>query len=87
MPNFAKIAQPRIELTRKNTKFVWTSYCQEAFQGLKVCVTNYPTMGCPSPSDVFNLDMHASFQAQGSVLSQVQDEKERVIAYVSKSLS
>ena len=44
---FATIASPLHDLLRKNSKFVWTDTCQEAFSTLKerltrACVLAYP---------------------------------------------
>ena len=35
LPNYAKVAEPLIDLTRKNVRFHWTDRHQEAFDELK----------------------------------------------------
>ena len=35
VPNFARIAQPLTNLTKKDVRFIWTEEPQKAFEGLK----------------------------------------------------
>ena len=53
---------------------------------MKSLLTEAPILAYPNPTDPFILDTDASDQAVGGVLSQIQDGKERVIAYASHSL-
>ena len=48
---------------------------------------NAEVLGYPDPNLPFILDTDASADGVGGILSQVQNEKERVISYYSKSLS
>lgn len=48
--DFASIAKPLHELTKKYTRFNWTSECQEAFQQLKSRLTSAPVLGYPLDS-------------------------------------
>ena len=90
--DFAKICRPLHNLTRKNTKFKWTSECEDAFETLKQCLISAPIMAYPRDEGKYILDTDASAYAIGGVLSQVQiDEKtgreeEKVIAYASRVL-
>ena len=84
---FSAIAQPLYRLTQKDQKFVWDIDCQEAFDTLKAAMTSTPVLAYPRSDGPFILDTDASNYAVGAVLSQVQDGKEHVILFFSKSLS
>ena len=81
---FAKIAKPLHELSENGRKFVWTVDCEKAFQKMKEVLTNAPILAFPTENDQFILDTDASLSAQGGVLSQRIDGKEKVIGYFSK---
>ena len=49
-------------------------------------LTKAPILGFPREDRLWYLDTYASDVETGAVLTQVQDEEERVIAYVSKLL-
>ena len=87
--SFAQVASPLTTLTQKNKPFVWTPHCQESFETLKSLLTESPILAYPTQGegDKFILDTDASNFGIGGVLSQIQDGKERVIAYASKTLS
>lgn len=87
MKKFAEIAKPLHDLYKKTKKFTWTSECQNAFDTLKTALTTSPILGFPLPGLPFTLDTDASDRAVGAVLSQNQDGKERVIAYMSKTMN
>jgi hypothetical protein len=84
---FANIAASLHELMKKNTAFVWSEPQQKAFDQLKVSLTTAPILGIPRDEGTFFLDTDASDQGLGAVLSQTQDNAERVIAYASRALS
>ena len=83
---FTELAAPLYELASKGTEFEWTDRRHEAFGQLKNALTSAPILGFPREDGLWYLDTDASDVGTGAVLSQVQDEEERVIAYVSKSL-
>lgn len=85
--NFSHIAAPMTKLTRKNVKFIWDASCQNAFELLKEKLCTSPILAYPKPGLKYLLDTDASDLGIGAVLSQVQDGKERVIAYASKRLT
>ena len=58
-----------------------------AFDSLKRALTTAPVLAFPTMDGEFILDTDASHDAIGSVLSQIQNGKEKVIAYASKKLS
>ena len=85
--NFSDVAYPLTRLTQKNKKFEWTDECDVAFNTLKHLLTTAPVLSYPSSNDPFILDTDASAYGVGAVLSQIQNGKEVVIAYGSKTLS
>ena len=87
VPNFASIAEPLHALTRKNTRFSWTSDCQVAFESLKKKLTESPVLSLPRDEGKFILDTDASDCSIGAVLSQEQDGEEKVLAYASRLYS
>lgn len=85
--NFSKIAKPLFDLTKKDKKFIWSEDCENSFQELKTRLMSAPILAFPQvDGSNFILDTDASAYAIGAVLSQVQDGKERVIAYGSRCL-
>jgi len=85
--SFAAAAAPLHALFAKNQRFVWTTECGEAFEKLKEALVTSPVLAMPNDHDSFILDTNACDVSVGAVLSQVQDEMERVIAYASRSPS
>ena len=68
-------------------KFVWDESCQIAFEVLKDKLCSAPILAYPKQDLKYVLDTDASDVGIGAVLSQVQEGKERVIAYASKKLN
>ena len=85
--SYSHIAKPLSRLTEKNQKFEWTTECSEAFERLKHMLITAPILAHPDFSKPFILDTDASNQAIGAVLSQKFGDKERVIAYASRTLT
>jgi len=65
----------------------WTPTEQRVFECLKGRLTEAPILAYPDPDLEYILDMDASDQNVGAVLLQVQEGREVVVAYYSKSLS
>ena len=61
--------------------------CHRDVEDLKQVMTSPPVLGFPNAKDLFVLDTDASYFAIGAELSQVQQGKERVISYASKTLN
>lgn len=93
--NFAQLVAPLEKMCtviwnkkkRKETKIEWSLECQESFEKLKKALTNAPVLAYPTTKGQFILDTDASHNCMGSVLSQIQDGQEKVIAYASKKFS
>ncbi|KAJ1526582.1 hypothetical protein ONE63_008168 [Megalurothrips usitatus] len=85
--NFATISEPLYRLTRKSQPFEWTS-AAETFNQLRQALTSPPVLAHPDPEgEPFILDCDASNFGIGAVLSQVQQGRERVISFYSRTLS
>ena len=84
---YARIAAPLNAMMKKNRQFSWTPECQSAFQELKEALASPPLLTLPNDDDVFILDTDACEYSIGSVLSQVQNGQEKVVAYAGRSLS
>ena len=84
--NFSYIASPLTNLTKKKVKFIWDESCQSANEMLKEKLCSAPILAFPKPGSKYILDTDASDTGIGCVLSQVQEGKEKVIAYASKKL-
>ena len=79
--------EPVAESQLNRQTFLWTGKHQEAFDLLKACLTSVPVLGYPDFNHPFELEMDASLQGLGAVLSQ-RDETgtSHVIAFASRSL-
>ena len=85
--DFAKIAKPLVDLTKKGVEFLWTDACQQSFVKFKEILTGPEIMAFPIPGKEFTLDVDASNFAIGGIISQIQEGKEKVIAYASRTLN
>ena len=74
-------------MTEKGEKFSWTQECDNAFNRLKHTLINAPIFAYPLSEGEFILDTDASGFGISGVLSQLQNNEEKVIAYYSKCLS
>ncbi|KAI9560471.1 hypothetical protein GHT06_014495 [Daphnia sinensis] len=86
--NFATIAHPLTELTKKNIPWCWKHEQKEAFNALKQRLTSSPILMHPDlTSAQYSIDTDASQYGIGAILRQNQQGEEVVIAYTSKHLS
>ncbi len=86
--NFAFIARPLHNLTKKNVKFIWSKDCEKAFQELKKRLITSPILMHPDTQKPFIVECDASNFAIGAILSQKDDEgKLHPVAYYSRSLN
>ena len=85
--NFSERATPLTRLTRKDIPFDWCTRCQLAFEDLKNALCTAPVLAYPRDDCEYILDTDASDVGVGSVLSQIQEGKERVVAFASKKLN
>ena len=85
--DFAHIAFPLHNLTKKDVPFIWTPECESAFLALRERLISSPIVAYPDFDKPFVLTTDASAQAIGAVLSQEHDGIERVVAYYSAALT
>lgn len=83
----SEIVRPLVQLVKKGEAFNWTDECTEAFEKLKTVLLSPDIMAHPLDEGLYILDTDACDVSIGAVLSQIQDGRERVIAYGSKTLS
>ena len=85
--NYSDLVRPMTLLTHKNTPFVWSEACMKAFETLKQKLMGSEIMAYPRNEGQYILDTDASDTQISGILSQVQDGRERVISYGSRSLN
>jgi hypothetical protein len=81
IPDFSKLVKPITSLLKNDSKFNWSSECNEAFEKLKVLLTTAPVLAQPDINKPFDVYCDASGSGLGCVLMQ----EGRVIAYASGS--
>ncbi|GBG89407.1 hypothetical protein CBR_g49197, partial [Chara braunii] len=84
--NFSAIAAPLTDLTKKDTSFLWTSECQEAFTRLKEALIRALVLKLPDPTLPFVLTTDASQYGVGAVLQQDDGNGLQPIEYMSKKI-
>ncbi|KAK3107412.1 hypothetical protein FSP39_013983 [Pinctada imbricata] len=88
VPNFSKIAESLINLTKKYARFKWTEECQHAFDYLKESLTVVPLLAYPDTNKPYVLYTDASDNCIGACLTQETDEgDEKPIYFLSHKLS
>ena len=87
IPDFASIARPIQDLTRKNVDFVWRKKQQYAFIKLKSLMTKPDVLAYFRNDCQTRVVADASPTGIGAVLTQRQNGIWRMIAYASRSLS
>nr|GEV00905.1 reverse transcriptase domain-containing protein [Tanacetum cinerariifolium] len=85
--DFSKIARPMTRLLKKDTPFIFSQECVEAFQTLKRKLTEAPILIAPDWDMPFELMCDANDFAIGAVLGQRQDKHFRPIHYASKTMT
>lgn len=87
VPDFATIVSPLTALLKKSRKFDWTPACDEAFRKIKTCLISAPVLCCPDYELPFIVETDASAYGIGAVLLQPHSDGDRVISYLSRSLT
>nr|GEU45921.1 reverse transcriptase domain-containing protein [Tanacetum cinerariifolium] len=85
--DFSKITRPMSHLLDKETLFVFSKYCIDAFETLKKRLTEAPILVVPDWNLPFELMCEASDFAIGAVLGQRKMNHFQPIHYASKTMS
>lgn len=87
VPNFSTLTSPLTNLLKKNVRFNWDENCQRALDDIKNHLISAPVLTCPNFDLPFVIQTDASDYGLGAVLSQQHEDGEKVIAYLSRSLT
>nr|GEW95574.1 reverse transcriptase domain-containing protein [Tanacetum cinerariifolium] len=85
--DFSKIARPMTRLLEKDSPFIFSPECVDAFQTLKRKLNEAPILIAPDWDIPFELMCDASDFTIGAVLGQRQDKHFRPIHYASKTMT
>ncbi|UYV66441.1 hypothetical protein LAZ67_4001687 [Cordylochernes scorpioides] len=85
--DFSKIADPLTNLIKKSVSFTWTERQEEAFQTLKTALLSPPILGHFNPNAPTYIHTDASNIGIGATLVQDIGGEEKVISYLSRTLS
>ena len=80
------LLKPIYDLTRKGRHFIWCKKQQEAFEEIKRRLVRAPVLHMPNHEGRCHLYSDISKFTAGSTLYQIQNNKLKLIAYVSKRL-
>jgi predicted aspartyl protease len=84
--DFSTVAEPILRLTKADKKFEWGPEQREAKGKLLMALTTAPILAYPDFYKEFIVQVDASEVGLGAILAQIQEGKERVIAYTSHIL-
>ncbi len=85
--NFSKLVKLFIQLTRKNTSFVWNEICVQVFDNLKKQVSSISVLRYFNLKQQAILKIDASNYVKDEILSQYNDEKVlHLMIFYSKSM-
>ncbi|GJT29025.1 reverse transcriptase domain-containing protein [Tanacetum coccineum] len=85
--DFSKISRPMTHLLEKNTSFIFSNECIQAFETLKKKLTEAPILIAPDWDLPFELMCDASDFAIGAVLGKRHEKHFRPIHYASKTMN
>ena len=85
--DFAGIAKPLHELTKKHQRFYWNENCQRSFEDLKNKLIGAPILSHPNYDRLFVLDTDASNNSIAAVLSNLDSNTENPLAFASRVLT
>nr|GFB67035.1 reverse transcriptase domain-containing protein [Tanacetum cinerariifolium] len=85
--DFSKISRPMTHLLEKNSPFIFSNECIQAFRTLKEKLTEAPILIAPNWDQPFELMSDASDYAFGVVLGQRVEKHFRPIHYADKTMN
>jgi hypothetical protein len=87
IPRYSTLAEPLIDLTRKDVAWKWTAREIQALEGLKKAVIDATFLSIPRQDLPFRIRMDSSDYAAGYYLFQNVNNQERIIAFGGKTLN
>ncbi|KAF7643438.1 hypothetical protein LDENG_00239390 [Lucifuga dentata] len=72
--NFSSVVAPLTDLLKTQAKFIWSTQCQSAFEGVKTLLCSAPVLAAPHLDQPFKLHMDASNVGANAVLLQENEE-------------
>lgn len=87
IPDMASLVSPITHLLRKRSPFIWSTECDRAFLKVKEYLVSSPVISCPDFDRPFTIQTDASDYGLGAVLTQSYPEGEKVVSFISRSLS
>lgn len=84
--DLAKILRPMSSLLSKDVIWEWTAACQTSFEDSKKALLDPAILAMPDWNQPFRLYIDACFEGLGAELAQIQEGKERPIAFISRRL-
>ena len=84
---FAGIAKPFHQITKKNSRFTWNPECHNAFEKLKKALIDSSVLKHLNYNSPFIVDTDASDNSLGAVLSNIVDGVECPVAFASRVLT
>nr|GEZ75758.1 hypothetical protein [Tanacetum cinerariifolium]GFA23134.1 hypothetical protein [Tanacetum cinerariifolium] len=85
--DFSKISRPMTHLLEKNSPFIFSNECIQAFKTLKENLTEAPILIAPNWDQPFELMCDANDYAVGTILGQRVEKHFRLIHYASKTMN
>lgn len=85
--NYAEIATPLVNLTKKSSKFIWTKLHEEAYEGIKSKFLEAPILHMPNYTKPFIIDSKSSDIAISAALYQMNGTEKQPIAFMSAKLN
>ncbi|OMH78370.1 Retrovirus-related Pol polyprotein from transposon [Zancudomyces culisetae] len=76
---------PLLKLLKKNSKWTWDDEMEMAFEKLKNALCSPPTLTHPDWEQEFILTTDASYKGIGGILSQLKNNEEKPICYISRT--
>ena len=75
---------PLHKISRKNCNFIWNPIHESAFSQIKNIIMSEQVLSLPTKEGLFRLHVDSSKCGTGAMLTQIQNEQERVLSFYSK---
>lgn len=84
---YSQTALPLVELTKKDTPFIWKERQKKAFEALKQACIDGPTLRMFDSGKPVHIETDASDRAIGACLTQDHEGKRHPVAYYSRKMT